>query len=113
MQQASGGREPADSIFDWIVRFLASGGWKPPDSRLSDGGLESEINEIKASGGWKPPNSMDIDHRSLCYVLTSRKRQRRTNNALGNRLPLCAFILYSPGAAATDKLSYRFDGFIS
>ena len=35
-------------------------GWKPPDSRLSDGGLESEINEIKASGGWKPPDSREL-----------------------------------------------------
>ncbi len=104
MQQASGGWELADSIFDWIVRFLASGGWKPPDSRLSDGGLESEINEIKASGGWKPPNSMDIDHRSLCYVLTSRKRQRRTNNAQVNWIASFAVcLLNEPEASATDK----------
>ena len=59
-------------------------GWKPPDSGLSDGGLESEINEIKASGGWKPPDSLGFFGAGL--VNDGQMR-----------------VFYEPEASATDK----------
>ncbi|RLT17494.1 MAG: hypothetical protein DWI28_06065 [Planctomycetota bacterium] len=67
-----------------INEIKASGGWKPPDSRLSYGGLESEINEIKASGGWKPPDSLGFFGAGL--VNDGQMR-----------------VLYEPEASATDK----------
>ena len=57
------------------------------DSCLFSGGLETKPTKIQASGGRKPPDSPSIDDRGLCLFFTSSKRKRRTNNALGNRIP--------------------------
>ena len=54
------------------------------DSCLSSGGLETKPTKIQASGGRKPPDSRSIDDRGLFLFLTSRTRQRPTNNAPGN-----------------------------
>ena len=57
------------------------------DSYLFSGGLETKPTKIQASGGRKPPDSRSIDDRGLCLFFTSRTRERRTNQAIGNRIP--------------------------
>ena len=57
------------------------------DSCLFSGGLETKPTKIQASGGRKPPDSRSIDDRGLCLFFTRQNPQRRTNQAIGNRIP--------------------------
>ena len=47
---------------------------------------------LRGAPGGSPADSIDIAHRSLHLIFTSRPRERRTNDALGNRMPLFVFV---------------------